>query len=174
MTLDANLYYCAANKLTGTFSQCSTAVKNTISCLLHAIYASLPQKNSFCLWVLLSSLSEAWNNKLRYLTCSASFTHLPLGETAGVAGCLYCLGGSCTDYLITIENNFVISSITTTNIPKTKKTFDAGTKHPYIIENSICDSQTYFPQYISLWLWPVYWVISDLSEPGLIQHHERL
>jgi len=132
------------------------------------------KKISFCLWVLLSSLSEAWNNKLRYLTCSASFTHLPLGETAGVAGCLYCLGGSCTDYLITIENNFVISSITTTNIPKTKKTFDAGTKHPYIIENSICDSQTYFPQYISLWLWPVYWVISDLSEPGLIQHHERL
>jgi len=28
--------YCAANKLRGTFDQCSHAVKNTISCLLHA------------------------------------------------------------------------------------------------------------------------------------------
>jgi len=28
--------YCAANKLRDTFDQCSPAVKNTISCLLHA------------------------------------------------------------------------------------------------------------------------------------------
>ena len=28
--------YCAANKLRGTFDQCTPAVKNTISCLLHA------------------------------------------------------------------------------------------------------------------------------------------
>jgi len=28
--------YCAANKLRGTFDQCSPAIKNSISCLLHA------------------------------------------------------------------------------------------------------------------------------------------
>ena len=64
--------YCAANKLRGTFDQCSTAVKNTISCLLHANCGANTQRPVWSAYVLRITMPTELRYALHTQKCKCS------------------------------------------------------------------------------------------------------
>ena len=140
---------------------CCTIGKHTLACNRHAVvfftavehWAKVllslfaAQYSDFtCLWMSLSSFSEAFNNIPRYLTWSENCTFTPFGKIFDGAGWLYLWGQKDTP-IVLLQLKAISCSASSSSSQISKRQWSPLMLGPHVCHQQTSDdSRSYFPQ----------------------------